>query len=169
MLDVSKNWAARCTLILLKIQSCGARSTRPPGIPWDTWGMLCVMGVGVKFPANGFSTNNATGRQRLRTFDRTIQSCALISKGNLNSCCKYSPGIPRTCTCSVSISKCSVCKGYNDYATWPLQCELAADLQKSRSHCHLPSPHRKALSERFRNCSSKSAAGCLASWNASEN
>ena len=37
MLDVSKNWAARCTLILLKIQSCGARSTRPPG---DTMGYL---------------------------------------------------------------------------------------------------------------------------------
>lgn len=117
------------------------------GIPWDTWGMLCVMGVGVKFPANGFSTNNATGRQRLRTFDRTIQSCVVSHfKGKLELLLQI---FPRTCTCSVSISRCSVCKGYNDYATWPLQCELAADLRKSRSHCHLPSPHREALSKWF--------------------
>ena len=119
------------------------------GIPCDTWGMLCVLGVGVKFPAKGFSTNNATGRQRLRTFDRTIQSCGVSHfKGKPELLLQI---FPRIRTCLVSISRCSDCVKaiINDYATGPLQCELAADLQKSRSHCHLPSPHRKALSKLF--------------------
>ena len=162
MLDVSKNWAARCTLILLKIQSCGARSTRPPRIPWDTWGMLCVMGVGVKFPANGFSTNNATGRQRLRTFDRTIQSCALISQGNLNSCCRYSPGhvLVRSRFPGVQFVKaittmlpgpCNV--------IWLLICK----------NLEVTAIYHLRIGKRFRNGSSKSAADCLASWNVSGN
>ena len=111
--------------------------------------MLCVLGVGVKFPAKGFSPNNATGRQRLRTFDRTIQSCVVSHfKGKPELLLQI---FPRIRTCLVSISRCSDCVKaiINDYATGPLQCELAADLQKSRSHCHLPSPHRKALSKLF--------------------
>ena len=127
--------------------------------------MLCVLGVGVKFPAKGFSPNNATGRQRLRTFDRTIQSCVVSHfKGKPELLLQI---FPRIRTCLVSISRCSDCVKaiINDYATGPLQCELAADLQKSK----VTAIYHLRIGKRFRNCSSKSAAGCLASWNASEN